>query len=77
MPRYYFDRLERLDFLIRTKSSGCPRKLADKLGVSKRTVFDYIDILKALGAEIEYDHYQQSYFYRRKGRFRFQFIVEN
>jgi len=75
MPKYYFDRLERLDFLIRTKSSGCPQKLAGKLGVSKRTVFGYIDILKALGAEIEYDHYLQCYFYKREGRFCFQFIA--
>jgi len=75
MPKYYFNRLERLDFLIRTKSSGCPEKLAGKLGVSRRTVFDYIDILRALGAEIEYDYFQQSYFYKREGRFCFQFIA--
>ncbi|ADY50865.1 hypothetical protein Pedsa_0280 [Pseudopedobacter saltans DSM 12145] len=77
MPKYYFDRLEYLDELIRHRRTGSPSQLAEKFNVSKRTVFEYIEILKSLGAEVEYCRYRETYYYKRQGRFDFHFKLIN
>jgi len=73
MPKYYFDRLDYLNTLIRKKSTGSPEQLAKKLQVSERTIFQYVEILRSLGAEIKYSRVKQSYYYARDGTFDFQF----
>jgi len=73
MPKYYFNRLEQLDFLIKLKSTGCPASLAKRLCVSERTVYEYVDILKSLGADIRYSKAKQSYYYEKNGGFDFKF----
>ena len=65
MPKHYFNRLERLDYLMRKRSSGSSKELAEKLEVSKRTVYEYLEILKSLGAEIEYDNRKKLFITRR------------
>lgn len=77
MPKYYFDRLEYLDVLIRKRSTGSPEQLAKKLNISKRTVFEYIDILRSLGANINYSRVKESYYYLVDGNFSFQFNVSD
>lgn len=74
MPSYNFDRLEYLDNLIRLKATGDPRTLARKLNISLRAVYDYINMLKSLGAPIEYNRHKSTYFYGEQGRFYFKFI---
>ena len=44
--------LERMDQLIRLKSTGTPIELADRLNVSRSTIYEIIECLKSLGAEI-------------------------
>ncbi|MCC8423848.1 HTH domain-containing protein [Mucilaginibacter sp. UR6-11] len=73
MPKYYFDRLEQLNGLIKRKSTGAPGELAKKMNVSERTAFEYIEILKSLGAEIRYSRSRRSYYYPIDGTFDFQF----
>jgi len=73
MPKHYFNRLEYLDSLIQKKGTGSPENLALKLNVCKRTIFEYIDILRELGAEIKYDVARESYCYSCPGRFNFKF----
>ncbi len=55
--------LERLDQLIRMKATGSARELAKKLGISKSTVYEVIDVLKQLGADIGYCSYRKSFYY--------------
>ncbi|WP_410478519.1 HTH domain-containing protein [Pedobacter gandavensis] len=74
MPKHYFDKLEYLDRLIYCKSTGAPDYLAKKLNISKRTVFDYINILKSLGAEVKYCRQKKTYYYYYSGRFNFRFV---
>lgn len=73
MPKYYFNRLEYLNSLIRKKATGSPQQLAKKLNVSERTIFEYVDILRSLGAEINYCRNRKSYYYSVDGTFDFQF----
>lgn len=58
----YFN-LERLDYLIQRKATGTPESLARRFNVSPRTIYNYINELKNLGATIDYDHRLQTYFY--------------
>ena len=69
----YLERLQRIDQLIRLKATGPPQELADKLGVSKRTVYEYIQALKDMGAPICYCKVSKSYLYEENGRFEINF----
>ncbi|MEZ5040980.1 MAG: HTH domain-containing protein [Saprospiraceae bacterium] len=53
----------RIDGLIRRKSTGTASHLAQKLNTSRSSVYRYLDLLRNLGATIEYCHQRQSYFY--------------
>lgn len=77
MPKYYFERLEYLDHLIRRKATGTPTELARKFGISERTVYDYIEVLRSLGAPITYDRVRNTYRYQNPGKFCFQFMKES
>jgi len=55
--------IERVDGLIKRKATGTADELAERLGVSRSTVFEIINCMKAMGAEIEYNTSRQSYFY--------------
>lgn len=59
----YLSRLQRLDQLIRQNQTGTPKDLAQKMGISERQAYNYIDDMKALGLPISYDRYRQSYYY--------------
>ncbi|MFY0254552.1 HTH domain-containing protein [Chitinophaga sp. 30R24] len=75
MPKHYFNRLEKIDSLIRIKGIGTPQNLSNRLGISKRTVYEYLDILKSLGAGIQYCKERRSY--EEDGCFDFRFRRSN
>jgi len=56
--------IERVDALIRRKATGSAVNLAQKLGVSRRCVFDIIKVMKEMDAPIEYCHQRKSYYYK-------------
>ena len=58
--------IKRLDFLIERKATGAPDELANRLEVSRRTVFRLLDDLKDFGAPIEYNQCRRSYQYTEK-----------
>ena len=59
-------RLEHIDNLIRIKGTGTPDQLAHRLGMSRRSLFDYLNLMKA---PIKYCSHRQSYYYETEGRF--------
>lgn len=73
MPKHIVERLERIDYLIRTKSTGTPKQLAAKLTLSERCVRNYISVMKELGAPITYSRKRGCYCYEEPGRFNFYF----
>ncbi|MBW3466949.1 helix-turn-helix domain-containing protein [Arthrospiribacter ruber] len=73
MSAQYFQRFQYLDELIRKKATGPPKQLARRFGVSERTVYEYINVLRDLGAEISYCNTSESYYYKQRGEFCFQF----
>ena len=66
--RKYFERLERMDQLIRRKATGSPNQFAEKMGINRSTLMRNLAEIKRLGAEIQYDPIRQTYFYEESGR---------
>jgi len=65
--------IEQIDQRIRLKATGTPDEFAQKLGVSKRTIYRIIESLKEIGCPIYYDRYKETYKYQRKGSLIFKF----
>lgn len=58
------NRLERIDQLIRMEITGCSVDFAEKLNISRSTLFELLNCLKQLGANIYYNHDKLSYLYK-------------
>ena len=66
-----FRLLARLHSLILRKATGSPNALAEKLGVSRTALYDYIHILEGFGAEVKYCRTRESFFYIEDFQFSF------
>jgi len=66
--------IERVDQLIRMKATGSARDLADRTGVSRSTVYEIIECMKAMGAEIEYCRIKKSFYYTEEKIFVIGFV---
>jgi len=65
----YINRIERMDTLIRRKSTGPPKELAEKLNISERWLYIFLDELRSeLDCPIKYDRRRRSYVYEVPGR---------
>jgi len=69
-------RIERLDQLIRLKSTGTPKELAQRLGISKKTLYNTLNFMKNEGAKIYFCTSRQSFCYEREVYFYFGFSFE-
>lgn len=74
MPKQIINRLERLDYLIRSKSTGTPDKLASRLGISRSCLYTYLSLLKDLGAPVSYCRKRNSFYYAEPGRLFLKFL---
>lgn len=69
--------LERIDTLIRLRSTGTPDQMAEKLGISRATWFRWLEQLTDdLGLPIDYDEYRKTYYYTKRGWFVVKFVEE-
>jgi hypothetical protein len=66
--------IQRVDALIRRKGTGTPTHLSDRLGISKRNVFNLINTMKEMGAPIYFCKNRNSYCYEEEVTFSFGFI---
>ncbi len=72
----YLDRLERIDGLIRRKATGSPKEFSEKMNMSERRVYDYLNFMKAqLQAPIIYNKVRKSYEYNSEGRIILRWIL--
>ncbi|MCR9134183.1 MAG: hypothetical protein NXI08_16575 [bacterium] len=69
--------LERIDQLIRMRSTGKPEELASRIGISKRHLLRLIRNLREQGLPISYDRHRYSYYYTKPVSIRFELIVGN
>lgn len=68
--------IERVDALIRRKSTGTPASLARQLDTSQRCVYDLIKLMKQMGAPIYFCQQRNSYCYGEDVVFSIGFIPE-
>lgn len=68
------DRIEYLDHLIRIRSTGSPAQLARRMHMSQRCLYNYVSLLRELGAPVRFCRKRNSYYYEEEGRFCFRFI---
>jgi len=66
--------IERVDALIRRKSTGTPASLASLLGVSERYVYKLIKLMKDMGAPVYFCHQRNSYCYKEEVIFSIGFL---
>jgi transcriptional antiterminator len=58
--------IKRLHEFVITERTGTPKELASKLGVSERSVYNYISYMKnEMNAPITYDNQKGNYCYKR------------
>ncbi len=69
-------KINQLDRLIHEQCTGSPANLGQKIGVSERSVFDYLKVMKEMGAPISYSRQKSSYFYQSGGRFNIRFVQQ-
>ncbi len=67
-------KLARLDNLIRRQATGNPEELAERLELSRSSLFEIIAFLKEeMGAPIRYNRYRPSYVYEYTPKFNLGF----
>jgi predicted DNA-binding transcriptional regulator YafY len=70
-------RLQYIDNLIREHKTGNAEELAEVVGVSVRTVYKYLDIMKKFGAPIAFNALSRTYYYEMEGSFVCAFRMTN
>jgi predicted DNA-binding transcriptional regulator YafY len=73
MPRNFIKRFQTIDRLIQRKATGNSEQLAQKIGVSRRTIIEFIAVMKEMGAPIYFDKIKNSYCYSELGHFNISF----
>ncbi|WP_268122025.1 HTH domain-containing protein [Roseivirga pacifica] len=68
--------IKRIHLLIKRRGTGSPEQLANRLQISKASLFRNIDTMKALGAPIVYDFTGNTYYYDYEVDFNFGFISD-
>lgn len=64
--------------LIEKERTGSAKVAADKVGVSERMIFNYVNILKnQLNAPINYNREKQSFVFSEEGQLLWKWIKEN
>ncbi|MDN5216639.1 HTH domain-containing protein [Fulvivirgaceae bacterium BMA12] len=71
------ERIKRIDHLIRLAATGGPDELAEKLQVSRMTIFRDLVEMKKSGSPIKYSHFNNSYIYTKAGKFYVGFLKED
>jgi predicted DNA-binding transcriptional regulator YafY len=74
MQKEIFQRLTRIDQFIRISETGTPAELAGKIGISERSTYEYIRLMKDFGAPVGYSRQLRSYYYKEQGQFMISFL---
>jgi transcriptional antiterminator len=72
----HIERLEKIDKLVREQRTGTPDEFADRVGISRRQLYNYLDELRSYGVEVSYSRVCHSFEYRNNKRLRVYFDCE-
>jgi len=68
------NRLKSIDYFITKHATGNAHELAVKLEITERSVYNYLNLMKNMGAPIVFSQFHQSYIYKDNGRFHIGFL---
>lgn len=71
----YIEKLRMLTLLLKMEKTGSLAQMAADMGVHRLTVYNYMNELRAMGAEIEYDKQKNTYYF--KSPFNIELIISN
>jgi len=57
------ERIKRVNRLIKYKATGNPDEFAERIGISRRQLYNIIELLKDFGANIKYDREKETFYY--------------
>ncbi len=57
------ERLQLLNKLVREQRTGSPEELAERLGLSRRQLYSYLEFLKDFGVDIAYSRKTNSFIF--------------
>lgn len=60
----YIRRLQKLHLHIKGGNTGSPKVLANQLGISERSLYCLLDILRDMNAKIYYSRKRKTYYYK-------------
>ncbi len=69
------ERLQLVNRLIVQGKTGTPEELGDRLGLSKRQVFNIIEMLRDIGAPVSYNKIRKTYHYEEPCRLKIDFSL--
>ncbi len=72
----FISRLQRIDKLIRMQATGTARQLAEKLEITERSVYNYLNYMKKMDAPVVFSNESQSYIYTDEGYFYIGFLQQ-
>ncbi|MFN0215667.1 MAG: hypothetical protein ACKVT2_15525 [Saprospiraceae bacterium] len=67
--------LQRIDHLVRTRATGSPLQLADRLNISERKLYRLLGELRDQGFPIVYDKLEGTYYYSEPVKIEFSILV--
>lgn len=70
------NRLQQIDQLIRQRRTGNAKELAQKLRISRRLVYYWLDELKDMGLEISYNRLAKSFVYQKPYQINVSFEIK-
>ncbi len=74
--RQNLNRIEKLHALILARRTCAPKELAERLGISRATLYKLIDDLSSLDLPIEYSRKHETFFYKKEVNQTISFKVE-
>jgi len=66
---------QRIDHLIRTRATGTPIQLAERLGISERNLYRLMGDFRDQGFPIAYDKQTDTYYYSEPVKIEFSILV--
>ena len=76
-PFDFFDKLHILNRLIRAEHTGAPGELAERLSMSRSTLYNIIEELKMRGVEIKYCRTRRTFYYNNDLFFDIHFNIKS
>jgi len=60
---HQFERIKKINRLIKSANTGSPKEFATELGISESHLYRYIDELQDMGIPIHYSRARRTYYY--------------